>query len=136
MSKQPHKSREALAKLKAGGFVLPDERNPQQCWLLVVMHPMDNKRGEVFITHAHNFKKFDNRRGFEVICHSFDKEAIQLAQRKLTLRLGPAYQPPHSAHNQAHRRPQPEQSDVIDPTAEQPSDLSDFIGSDDPNEYH
>lgn len=133
MTKQPIKVRDKLAALKRGGLILPDERSPLQAWLLIVMHPMDNRKGEVFISHARNGPKFDRRPGFEIIAHSFDKEAIQIAQRKLTLRLGEAYQPKHSAHAQA-RTPAPESSAPEDqnfsPMPEQPEDLLDALGVD------
>lgn len=133
MTKQPIKVRDHLLSLKNGGLILPEQKDPRQLWLLVVLHPIDGHKGEVFITHAQNFSKFDNRPGFEIIAHSYDRDEIRNAQRRLTLRLGEAYQPKFSAHTQPLGAPDsPDTAEDFSPKPEQPEDLLDFIGQDGP----
>lgn len=129
MSNQSRKVQEQLARLKSQGLLLPESRDPRQCWLLVVMHPADTHSGEVFITHGKNFDKFDKRPGFEIIGHGWDRGVLMTACRKLTTRLGPNYQPKFSAFKQALNRPAVEdQSEVQTATTDTPDDYLDSIG--------
>lgn len=128
MSNQSRKVREQLARLKTAGLLLPESRDPRQCWLLVVMHPMDNSPGEVFLTHGRNFDKFEKRRGFEIVAHGWDREAMTKARRALTTRLGPNYQPLNSNFQPARKpveQPRPESQNV---TTDTPDDFLDAIG--------
>lgn len=69
-------------------------------WIMIRMEPMDGLQGEFFVSHARNFPKYDKRKGFSVIAHSYDRGALTLACRQATLSAGEAYQPPHSNFRQ------------------------------------
>lgn len=132
MSKQPRHVRDALERLKANGLVTPNQRDPRQCWLLVCLHPKDNNKGEFFVTHAMNYDKFAKQKDkFEVIGHGYDKVAIAAAARKLTLRLGEAYQPKFSAFREgpADLGSSAEQED------EAPDSSSDFQVKSSPSDF-
>lgn len=129
MSKQPRRVRDALASLKSMGIQLPDEQNPLQLWLLVVMHPCDTGPGEVFVTHGKNFDKFDKKPGFEVIGHSYDRQTLTAAARRLTKQLGPNYTPKFSNANKAPTPSLAESSEETTPeTTQTPDDYLDFVG--------
>lgn len=129
MSKQPRAVQEALARLKSQGIILPEERNPRQLWLMVLMHPADTHSGEVFLTHGMNYEKFSKRPGFEVLGHGWDKGALQLAARKLTLTLGENYRSKFSNANQAHNRPTvADTSESQTVHSETPDDFLDALG--------
>lgn len=130
MTKQPLKVRNALAKLKAQGILLPEDRDPRQLWLLVIMHPMDGNRGEVFCTHGRNYDKFAKRRGFEVIGHGFDRSQITAAARKLSLSLGEGYQPEFSAVHVAKRQPARPEPEASPYSSDDPVDVSDALNLD------
>lgn len=103
MSKQPRK---VVERLKAMKLLLPEgHQDPRQLWILVRQDPSDNSPGCFFVTHGMNFEKFDKRKGFEVIGHSFDKVALTQAARRATIVAGPSYQPKFSAHNQGGEEP-------------------------------
>lgn len=130
MSMQSRKVQEQLARLKKMGVLTPDQQNPLQLWLLVVMHPMDNNPGEFFVTHGKNFEKFSKRKGFEVIGHGFDRMALTSAARNLTKALGENYQPQFSAARKATPPPvlveDPESGAPTDGSA-QPVDISEEL---------
>lgn len=129
MSMQSRKVQEQLARLKKLGVLLPEDRNPLQLWLLVVMHPHDNHSGEVFVTHGKNFDKFDKRAGFEVIGHGHDRSALTAAARKLTASLGPNYQPKFSNFVALKNKPAPEvtsESQTVE--TQTPDDFLDSVG--------
>ena len=129
MSKQSTKVQAQLARLKSQGILLPDDRNPRQLWLLIIMHPMDNNQGEVFVSHGVNYDKFVKRKGFEVIGHGFDRGALTSAARKLSVSLGPAYQPKFSNVKAALTRPVVEEiseSQLVH--SETPDDFMDAVG--------
>lgn len=129
MSMQSRKVQEQLARLKKLGVLLPEDRNPLQLWLLVVMHPGDNRSGEVFVTHGQNFGKFDKRAGFEVIGHGHDRGALTSAARKLTISLGTNYQPKFSNFT-ALKNKQPAEivSESQTVPTETPDDFLDSVG--------
>lgn len=128
MSNQSRKVKEQLARLKAQGVLLPEDRNPLQLWLLVVMHPADNHSGEVFVTHGKNYDKFATRPGFEVIGHGHDRGALTSAARRLTITLGTSYQPKFSNFKAASAKPvDEEQSESQTVTTDTPSDYLDEI---------
>jgi len=129
MSMQSRKVQEQLARLKKLGVLLPEDRNPLQLWLLVVMHPGDNHSGEVFVTHGKNFDKFDKRAGFEVIGHGHDRSALTSAARKLTISLGTNYQPKFSNFT-ALKNKQPAEivSESQTVPTETPDDFLDSVG--------
>ncbi len=129
MSKLPSKTRQHLANLKSQGIILPEQRNPQQLWLLVVMHPSDTHSGEVFLTHGRNFDKFSNKPGFEVVAHGWDREDLNSAARKLRRTLGPNYQSKFSNPNPAPTKPvvdEPSESQLV--TSDTPDDFLDAVG--------
>lgn len=129
MSNQSRKVRDSLVRLKESGIITPEQRDPRQCWLLVIMHPADTHSGEVFVTHAKNFDKFAKRKGFEIIGHGFDQGALTMAARKLTISLGANYQPKFSAFRVAKNRPATEdRSESQDVTSQTPDDYLDAIG--------
>lgn len=128
MSKQPRKVRESLARLKANGIITPDQQDPRQLWLLVLMEPMNNRQGEVFVTHGANFKKFDKRPGFLVLGHGFDRGAMTQAARSATLAYGEAFQPPLSAFRTNNAKSAPQST--LDVQVDQPVDFQDEIEAD------
>lgn len=101
MSMQSRKVQEHLARLKRLGVLLPEDRNPLQLWILVVMHPGDDHSGEFFVSHGKNYEKFAKRKGFEVIGHGHDRMALTEAARKLTKTMGDNYLPAFSAARKA-----------------------------------
>ena len=122
MSKQPLK---VVKKLREPELLLPpNSRDPRQLWLLVRQEPMDNSPGCFFVTHGRNYDKFNKRKGFEVLAHSFDRFALTIAARQATLAAGPNYQPKFSAHRQpltgpavgAETEPEVAPGGIIDPT--------------------
>lgn len=129
MSNQSRKVREHLARLKSQGILLPEDRNPRQCWLLVVMHPTPNSPGEVFLTHGNNFDKFDKRPGFEIVAHGFDRGALTKARVALTSRLGTNYQPPKSNFKRTlEAAANTERSESQDVPTDTPDDFADAVG--------
>lgn len=129
MSKQSRAVQEALARLKSQGILLPEDRNPRQLWLLVIMHPGDSHSGEVFVTHGQNYDKFEKRKGFEVIGHGHDRGALTSAARKLTIRMGENYIPKFSAAKSKLNRPAVEErSESQDVESQTPDDFLDSIG--------
>lgn len=128
MSKQSRAVQESLARLKAQGIITPDQRDPKQLWILVIMHPMDGLQGEVFVSHGRNFEKFNTRKGFEIIGHGWDRGALTMAARKLTKSMGEAYIPPFSNVKQALNRPSvDERSESQDVATDVPDDFLDAI---------
>jgi len=132
MSNQPRKVREHLARLKASGIITPEQRDPRQFWLLVMMEPMEGRQGEFFVTHAKNFDKFSKRKGFTIIGHGFDRGALTLAARSATENSGPAFQPPNSAWRTPLNRPKVEEPDY-EKLLSEPEPEIDFIDEVDPN---
>ena len=128
MSNQSRKVQEQLARLKTAGVLLPELRDPRQCWLLIVMHPMDNSPGEVFLSHGNNFDKFSKRKGFEIVAHGFDRGAMLNASRKLTKALGANYQPAISNFKKVANAPPPELSESQLVPTDTPDDFADAVG--------
>jgi hypothetical protein len=108
MSKQPLAVVKKLRQQKT--LVKLNDRDPRQLWLLIRQEPMDGNQGSFFVTHGRNFQKFEKRKGFSVIGHGYDKDALTAAARSATLACGPAYQPKFSAHKTA-AKPSDDDSD-------------------------
>lgn len=107
MSQQRREVRDRLERMKAQGLVLPEQKDPRQLWILIVMDPSDNAPGSVFITHGKNYNKFKARRSCKVVAHSWDLPALQEARRKIEDQLGPNYRPLVSARPDPNKiRPQ------------------------------
>lgn len=124
MSKQPRHVRDKLETSKTS-LILPHSQDMRQLWLLIRQDPTETSAGCFFISHGRNFKKFHNRKGFEVLGHSFDKSALQVAARHFTLTNGPQFQPKFSAHQSGTVTPwtpeEKEEGQSLDPSIMQPS---------------